>query len=35
VILGVAPMNQDDRAAEPMFSAFTSTPDFTPPHPPA
>ena len=29
-ILGVAPMNQEDRAAEPMFADFTSTPDFTP-----
>jgi YVTN family beta-propeller protein len=29
-ILGVAPMNQEDRAAEPMFAAFTSTPHFTP-----
>jgi hypothetical protein len=29
-ILGVAPMNQEDRAAEPMFNAFTNTPDYTP-----
>ncbi len=29
-ILGVAPMNQEDRAAEPMFDAFTNKPDFTP-----
>jgi len=29
-ILGIAPMNQEDRAAEPMFSAFTNTPDFAP-----
>ena len=29
-ILGVAPMNQEDRAAEPMFDAFTNTPDYTP-----
>jgi YVTN family beta-propeller protein len=29
-ILGIAPMNQEDRAAEPMFSAFTKTADFTP-----
>jgi YVTN family beta-propeller protein len=29
-ILGIAPMNQEDRAAEPMFDAFTNTPDFTP-----
>jgi YVTN family beta-propeller protein len=29
-ILGLAPMNQFDLAAEPMFSAFTSKPDFTP-----
>ncbi len=29
-ILGVAPMNQEDRAAVPMSSAFTSTPDFAP-----
>ncbi|HEV2373554.1 MAG TPA: bifunctional YncE family protein/alkaline phosphatase family protein [Streptosporangiaceae bacterium] len=29
-ILGVAPMNQEDRAAEPMSNAFTNTPDFTP-----
>jgi YVTN family beta-propeller protein len=28
-ILGIAPMNQEDRAAEPMFDAFTSTPDDT------
>jgi hypothetical protein len=29
-ILGTQPMNQMDRAAVPMSSAFTSTPDFTP-----
>ena len=29
-ILGIAPMNQEDRAAEPMFDAFTNTPDYTP-----
>jgi YVTN family beta-propeller protein len=29
-ILGLAPMNQFDLAAEPMFSVFTSKPDFTP-----
>ena len=29
-ILGIAPMNQEDRAAQPMFDAFTNTPDFTP-----
>jgi YVTN family beta-propeller protein len=29
-ILGIAPMNQEDRAAYPMFSAFTNTPDLTP-----
>jgi len=29
-ILGVAPMNQEDRAAWPMYSAFTNKPDFTP-----
>ncbi len=29
-ILGIAPMNQEDRAAYPMFDAFTNTPDFTP-----
>ena len=29
-ILAVAPMNQEDRAAEPMFDAFTNTPDLTP-----
>jgi len=29
-ILGIAPMNQEDRAAEPMFNAFTNTPDFAP-----
>ena len=29
-ILGIAPMNQEDRAAEPMYDAFTNTPDFTP-----
>jgi Phosphoesterase family len=29
-ILGIAPMNQEDRAASPMFGAFTFAPDFTP-----
>jgi hypothetical protein len=29
-ILGIAPMNQEDRAAEPMFNAFTKTADLTP-----
>jgi YVTN family beta-propeller protein len=29
-ILGAQPMNQMDRAAVPMFSAFTNTPDLTP-----
>ena len=29
-ILGIAPMNQEDRAAWPMYNAFTSQPDFTP-----
>ena len=29
-ILGIAPMNQEDRAAEPMDDAFTNTPDLTP-----
>jgi YVTN family beta-propeller protein len=29
-ILGIHPMNQMDSAATPMFSAFTSTPDYTP-----
>ncbi len=29
-ILGIAPMNQEDRAAMPMFSAFTDKPDFAP-----
>ena len=29
-ILGLSPMNQFDLAAEPMFSVFTSKPDFTP-----
>ena len=29
-ILGAAPMNQEDQAAEPMFGAFTDTPDPTP-----
>ena len=29
-ILGIQPMNQVDRAAEPMFDAFTDNPDFTP-----
>ncbi len=31
-ILGIQPMNQEDRAAEPMFGAFTAKPDFTPYH---
>ena len=29
-ILGMAPMNQEDRAAVPMTDAFTETPDFRP-----
>jgi YVTN family beta-propeller protein len=29
-ILGIAPMNQEDRAASPIFDAFTSTPNTTP-----
>ena len=29
-ILGIAPMNQEDRAAEPMFDAFTNKADLTP-----
>jgi hypothetical protein len=29
-ILGLSPLNQFDLAAEPMFSVFTSKPDFTP-----
>jgi YVTN family beta-propeller protein len=29
-ILGAAPMNQEDQAAEPMYDAFTNTPDDTP-----
>ena len=29
-ILGIQPMNQEDRAAEPMFSAFSNHPNFTP-----
>ncbi len=29
-ILGMPPMNQEDRAAVPMFDAFTNTPDFAP-----
>ena len=29
-ILGIAPMNQEDRAASPIFDAFTSTPNYTP-----
>jgi YVTN family beta-propeller protein len=29
-ILGIKPMNQKDSAATPMFSAFTSKPDYTP-----
>ena len=29
-ILGIAPMNQEDRAAWPMFNAFTNKPDFAP-----
>jgi YVTN family beta-propeller protein len=29
-ILGLPPMNQFDQAADPMFSLFTSTPDFAP-----
>src|SRR6185312_5841754 len=29
-ILGVRPMNQEDGAAQPMYSAFTNRPDFSP-----
>jgi hypothetical protein len=29
-ILGIQPMNQEDRAAMPMFDAFTNRPDFRP-----
>ncbi|MFZ0970984.1 MAG: bifunctional YncE family protein/alkaline phosphatase family protein [Solirubrobacteraceae bacterium] len=29
-ILGIHPMNQEDLGAEPMYSAFTQHPDFTP-----
>jgi YVTN family beta-propeller protein len=29
-ILGIKPMNQEDYAAEPMYSAFQATPNFTP-----
>jgi YVTN family beta-propeller protein len=29
-VLGIAPMNQEDRAADPMFNAFTNKPDFAP-----
>jgi YVTN family beta-propeller protein len=29
-ILGIQPMNQEDRAAEPMTDAFTNTPDYAP-----
>jgi hypothetical protein len=29
-ILGIAPMNQEDRAATPMWGDFTSTPNFAP-----
>jgi YVTN family beta-propeller protein len=29
-ILGMPPMNQEDRAAWPMFNAFTNTPNYTP-----
>jgi phospholipase C len=29
-ILGLPPMNQEDLTAEPMYDAFTNTPDFTP-----
>jgi YVTN family beta-propeller protein len=29
-MLGIAPMNTEDRAAEPMTNAFTSTPNLTP-----
>ncbi|MBE7188402.1 alkaline phosphatase family protein [Jatrophihabitans endophyticus] len=29
-ILGIAPMNQEDRAATPMTNVFTNKPDFTP-----
>jgi hypothetical protein len=30
MLLGMAPMNQEDAAAEPMYDAFTSHPDFSP-----
>ncbi len=29
-ILGIKPMNQEDSAAEPMYSAFSATPNFAP-----
>jgi YVTN family beta-propeller protein len=29
-ILGIQPMNQEDHSAQPMFNAFTATPDFAP-----
>jgi YVTN family beta-propeller protein len=29
-ILGITPMNQEDLAAEPMFNAFTNTPNYQP-----
>jgi YVTN family beta-propeller protein len=29
-ILGIKPMNQEDKAAQPMYDAFTSHPDFAP-----
>ena len=29
-ILGIQPMNQEDYAAEPMYGAFTETPNFEP-----
>jgi YVTN family beta-propeller protein len=29
-ILGIRPMNQEDEAAEPMYSAFSDQPDFSP-----
>jgi YVTN family beta-propeller protein len=29
-ILGILPMNQEDRAAAPIYSAFTATPNFAP-----
>ena len=31
-ILGLAPMNQMDRAAQPMFDAFTNRPNYRPFH---